>query len=140
MLIIDRWINLDNIMNASLVNISGTPMVWFFVDDKIFYILILISILIFFIAGFCFFKTKIRLGSTFLILGFFIFVGNVILTLKVVNPTNKMLINEIIKEKSMITKEELNNLSNSSLYKILLKIKIEEEQNTFRRIEKKIND
>lgn len=136
-MIIDRWINLDNIMNASLVNISGTPMVWFFVDDKIFYILILISISIFFISGFCFFKTKNILGSTFLILGFFGFAGNGILILKGVTPTNKMLINEIIKEKSMITKEELNNLSNSSLYKILLKIKIEEEQNTFRRIEKK---
>lgn len=137
-MIIERLINLDNIMNASLVNISGTPMVWFFVDESFFYSFILISILIFFISGFCFFKTKNTLGSIFLILGFFIFIGNGILVLKGVVPTNKMLINEIIKEKSMITEEELNNLSYRSLYKILLKIKIEKEEDTFRRSERKI--
>lgn len=137
-MIIERLINLDNIMNASLVNISGTPMVWFFVDESFFYSFILISILIFFISGFCFFKTKNTLGSIFLILGFFIFIGNGILVLKGVVPTNKMLINEIIKEKSMITEEELNNLSYRSLYKILLKIKIEKEEDTFRRTERKI--
>lgn len=59
-MIIERLINLDNIMNASLVNISGTPMVWFFVDESFFYSFILISILIFLYLDFVFLKLKIH--------------------------------------------------------------------------------
>ncbi|MEG2609398.1 MAG: hypothetical protein RSA91_01855 [Bacilli bacterium] len=114
-------------------------MIIFFIENKIFNMGVFIICLFLLMSGFCFLKNKFKLAYSFYFVAFGIMVGIGNLTLKTLNPSSEMLIDEIVKERPLLTKEELKNLSNKNLEKILLKINEEKEAQNMRAITEKID-
>lgn len=84
-------------------------------------------------------ENKKKLAISFLATSFIVLLGLIYLAEITLNPTKNMLINEIIKEKPILTKEELSNLSNKGLERLLSGIKEEKEAKILKTIRKKIN-
>lgn len=84
-------------------------------------------------------KNKTKLAISFLATSFIVLLGLIYLAEINLNPTKNMLINEIIKEKPILTKKELRNLSNNGLKRLLSKLKEEKETKIMRAITEKIN-